>query len=87
MFPSDIASGDVKEVTIPYPLYSMDSIVNQIYGAYLLGYDYIRIRGKSTIYFEDRDTIKHAMRKLVGLEIVDEDGYNITSQFLLDATP
>ena len=25
------------------------------------------------------------MRKLVGLEIVDEDGYNIISQFLLDA--
>lgn len=86
LFPPEIASGEVKEVTIPYHSTSMDSIVNQIYGAYLLGYDYIRIRGISSIKFEDRDTIKYAMRKLVGLEIVDEDGSNITSQFLLDAT-
>lgn len=63
----------------------MDSLVNQIYGAYLLGYNIIRIRGKSQISFDDREIIKHAMRKLVGLEIVDEDGYNIISQFLLDA--
>jgi phosphate uptake regulator len=85
LFPSDVDSEDVKEVTIPYPRISMDSLVNQIYGAYLLGYNIIRIRAKSQISFDDRELIKHAMRKLVGLEIVDEDGYNIISQFLLDA--
>jgi phosphate uptake regulator len=85
LFPSDVGSEDIKEVTIPYPKISMDSLVNQIYGAYLLGYNIIRIRAKSQISFDDRELIKHAMRKLVGLEIVDEDGYNIISQFLLDA--
>src|SRR6187200_553366 len=85
LFPSDAGGEDIKEVTIPYPRISMDSLVNQIYGAYLLGYNIIRIRAKSQISFDDREIIKHAMRKLVGLEIIDEDGFNIISQFLLDA--
>ena len=85
LYPSDIEAEDVKEVNIPYPVPSIESLINQIYGAYLLGYDIIRIRGKSLISFDDRELIKLAMRKLVGLEIVDEDGSNIISQFLLDA--
>lgn len=85
LYPSDIDAEDVKEVNIPHPQLSMDSLTNQIYGAYLLGYDIIRIKGKSQISFDDRELIKLAMRKLVGLEIVDENGSNIISQFLLDA--
>jgi phosphate uptake regulator len=85
LYPSDIDTEDVKEVNIPHPQISMDSLTNQIYGAYLLGYDVIRIKGKSQISFDDRELIKLAMRKLVGLEIVDENGSNIISQFLLDA--
>jgi phosphate uptake regulator len=85
LYPSDIDIEDVKEVNIPHPQLSMDSLTNQIYGAYLLGYDVIRIKGKSQISFDDRELIKLAMRKLVGLEIVDENGSNIISQFLLDA--
>jgi phosphate uptake regulator len=77
LYPSDTEAEDVKEVNIPYPVRSMESLINQIYGAYLLGYNIIRIKG--------RELIKLAMRKLVGLEIVDEDGSNIISQFLLDA--
>jgi phosphate uptake regulator len=45
----------------------------------------IRIKASSQISFEDADRIKKAMRKLVGLEIVDEDGFHISAQFLLDA--
>jgi phosphate uptake regulator len=75
----------VKELTIPYPSVSMDMLVNQVYGGYLLGYDMIRIKASSQISFEDADRIKKAMRKLVGLEIVDEDGFHISAQFLLDA--
>lgn len=85
LYPSDIDAEDVKEVNIPHPQLSIDSLTNQIYGAYLLGYDIIRIKGKSQISFDDRELIKLAMRKLVGLEIVDENGCNIISQFLLDA--
>jgi phosphate uptake regulator len=86
LFPSDISNDDTKEVTIHYLTVSMDSLVNQIYGAYLLGYNIIRIKSKSQISFDNRELIKHAMQKLVGLEIIDEDGFNIVSQFLLDAS-
>src|ERR671924_2422273 len=86
IFPSDDAADDkIKEVTIPYSPASMDTLVNQVYGAYLLGYDMIRIKANSQISFEDADRVKKAMRKLVGLEIVDEDGFHISAQFLLDA--
>ncbi len=85
IFPSDDALDETKEVAIQYSATSMDSLVNQVYGAYLLGYDIIRIKAGSQISFDDADRIKKAMRKLVGLEIVDEDGFNISAQFLLDA--
>ena len=84
IFPSDDMAEEVKQVTIPYSAAAMDTLVNQVYGAYLLGYDMIRINAKSPISFEDADRIKKAIRKLVGLEIVDEDGLNISAQFLLD---
>jgi phosphate uptake regulator len=63
----------------------MDMLVNQVYGGYLLGYDMITIKASLQISFEDADRIKKAIRKLVGLEIVDEDGFHIAAQFLLDA--
>ena len=86
IFPSeDDVADKIKELTIPYSSVSMDMLVNQVYGGYLLGYDMIRIKASSQISFEDSDRIKKAMRKLVGLEIVDEDGFHISAQFLLDA--
>ena len=85
IFPSDETAEETKEVTIPYSAAGMDTLVNQVYGAYLLGYDIIRIKANSAISFEDADRVKKAMRKLVGLEIVDEDGFHISAQFLLDA--
>jgi phosphate uptake regulator len=86
IFASDDDTADkIKELTIPYPSVSMDMLVNQVYGGYLLGYDMIRIKASLQISFEDADRIKRAMRKLVGLEIVDEDGFHISAQFLLDA--
>jgi phosphate uptake regulator len=81
----DDTADKIKELTIPYPSVSMDMLVNQVYGGYLLGYDMIRIKASSQISFEDADRIKKAMRKLVGLEIVDEDGFHMSAQFLLDA--
>ena len=81
----DDTADKIKELTIPYPSVSMDTLVNQVYGGYLLGYDMIRIKASLQLSFEDADRIKKAMRKLVGLEIVDEDGFHMSAQFLLDA--
>lgn len=85
IFPAADRNSQAKEIAIHLPDLSHDKLINQIYGAYLLGYDIIKIVGRTQIDFEDREIIKKAMRNLIGLEIVDEDGLNMTIQFLLDA--
>ena len=75
-----------KEIEIPYPLPKGENIVANITGAYLLGYDIIKIIGKSPISVNDRENVRASMRRLVGMEIVDEDATNISVQFLLDET-
>lgn len=75
-----------KEVVISYPLPQDENIVANITGAYLLGYDIIRIKAKTLIPGEDREKIRNSMRRLVGMEIVEEDSSNVNVQFLLDAT-
>ena len=75
-----------KEIEIEYPLPNEENIAANITGAYLLGYDIIKINGKSTISVKDREIIRESMRRLVGMEILDEDASNITGQFLLDET-
>ena len=75
-----------KEIEISYPLPKGESIVPNITGAYLLGYDIIKIKGKSPISVVDRESVRGSMRRLVGMEIIDEDATNISVQFLLDET-
>jgi phosphate uptake regulator len=75
-----------KELVISYPLPKDENIVADITGAYLLGYDIIHITSKSIIPGEDREKIRNSMRRLVGMEIIEEDASNINMQFLLDAT-
>jgi len=75
-----------KEVVIEYPVSKEENISADVTGAYLLGYDIIKIKGKSAISIEDREKIRALMRRLVGMEIVDEDATNVNVQFLLDAT-
>ena len=75
-----------KELQISYPLPKEENIVADITGAYLLGYDIIQINSKTTIPSEDREKIRNSMRRLVGMEIIEEDASHINMQFLLDAT-
>ena len=75
-----------KEIEILYPLSSEENLAANITGAYLLGYDIITIKGKSTISVKDREVIRESMRRLVGMEILEEDASNINGQFLLDET-
>lgn len=75
-----------KELKISYPLPKNENIVADITGAYLLGYDLIRINSNTIIPGEDREKIRNSMRRLVGMEIVEEDSSHINMQFLLDST-
>ena len=56
-----------KEVEISYPLPIGESIVPTITGAYLLGFDIIKIVGKSPISIDDRESVRGSMRRLVGM--------------------
>ena len=75
-----------KEVVIEYPVSKQENISADVTGAYLLGYDIIKIKGRSSISVDDREKIRGLMRRLVGMEIVDEDALNVNVQFLLDST-
>ncbi len=75
-----------KDVIINYPLPQEENIVADIIGAYLLGYDLIKIKGRIIIPAGDREKIRNSMRRLVGMEIVEEDSSNIDLQFILDGT-
>jgi len=75
-----------KEIVISYPLPKEENIVADITGAYLLGYDIIQINSKSSIPGEDREKIRNSMRRLVGMEIIEEGASKITMQFLLDTS-
>jgi phosphate uptake regulator len=86
IFPAKDNNEIVRDFGIDYPTRVVDILINQLFGAYLLGYDNIRIRARTPIDYEDREKILSATGKLVGLEIVDEDSVNINFQFLIDAS-
>jgi phosphate uptake regulator len=51
---------------------------------YLLGYDIIQVQAKDRISLSDREQVKQASSRLVGLEIVEEDHSKIVMQCLLE---
>jgi phosphate uptake regulator len=56
----------------------------EIVGKYLLGYDIIQVEAKDRISPGDRERIKRASSRLIGLEIVEEDYAKIVMQYLLE---
>ena len=79
-------TGPLSEIEIQYPPVKDENIAASLTGAYLLGYDMIKIRSKSAIPADEREKIRSSMRRLVGMEIVEEDAATVDMQFLLDAT-
>ncbi len=75
-----------KQIVIDYPGDDFNQVANDVTGAYLLGFDVIKVVGSKTISREDRGGIKATIGRLVGLEIMDEDSKRITLQFLLEPT-
>ena len=76
-----------KEIEITNPSrFGSDKIQSEITAAYLLGYDLIKVKGQHRISPKDRELIIASIKRLIGLEIVEEDARTITSQFLVDNT-
>jgi hypothetical protein len=60
----------VSQVTTVRPSICLD---REIVGKYLLGCDVIRVEAKGKMTPVDRECVKQASNRLVGLEIVEED--------------
>ncbi|MFQ6080128.1 MAG: phosphate uptake regulator PhoU [Candidatus Bathyarchaeia archaeon] len=56
----------------------------EIIEKYLLGYDVIRVEAKERISPGDREQVKQASSRLIGLEIIEEDYSRIVLQSLLE---
>lgn len=56
----------------------------EIISKYLLGYDIISIEAKDRITPEQRDIVKRALSRLIGLEIIEENYSKIVMQCLLE---
>jgi phosphate uptake regulator len=79
---------DAKYGTEPQPqlavIWPTPFLDREIVGKYLLGYDIIRVEAKERITPDDRELIKQASSKLIGLEIVEENYSMIMMQCLLE---
>ncbi len=84
--PYEGSQDEPKQIAIDYPGDDLSQVTNNVTGAYLLGYDVIRVAGSKVIAREDRAGIKATIGRLVGLEIMDEDSKRISMQFLLEPT-
>jgi len=71
----------VPEVAVVRPSPLLD---REIMGKYLLGYDIVHVEAKDRISSDDRERIKQASSRLIGLEIVEEDYSKIVMQCLLE---
>ena len=71
----------VPQVAVVKPSPYLD---REIVGEYLLGYDVIRVEAKDRISSVDRERVKQASSRLVGLEIIEEDYSKIVMQCLLE---
>src|SRR2546425_264127 len=84
--PIEKEEGAPREVEVEYPREDLTYVINDVTGAYLLGYDIIRVQGRTVMTREDRERLKSTIGRLIGLEIIDEDSKKMTLQFLLEPT-
>ncbi|HWG89832.1 MAG TPA: PhoU domain-containing protein [Candidatus Thermoplasmatota archaeon] len=63
-----------------------EQVFRSVVAAYLMGFDVIRIRGSPTLSPEVRRAVEEAARRVIGLEVVDEDPGHIVLQDFLDPT-
>ena len=75
-----------KEFSIEYSGDGLKHALNEMTGAYLLGYDLIRVGGRRAMGPEERTLLKEMLGRLIGLEIMEEDSRHITLQFLLESS-
>lgn len=82
--PSPAYRRDLRRVLVNHHGGNVDYIDWGVTGAYLLGYDDICIKFPRSIEPRERERIRGVIRRLVGLEIIEESSDIIRTQCLLD---
>jgi phosphate uptake regulator len=59
-------------------------LFRRIIAAYLMGYDTIQVKGKGPLDTTTREVIRRAVRRIMGLEVIEEDAHMVTLQDFLD---
>src|SRR6267143_2150918 len=65
--PIEGGQDEPRQLGIEYPGDDLGQVANDVTGAYLLGYDVIKISGTKVISREDRASLKSTIGRLVGL--------------------
>ncbi|RLI28912.1 MAG: hypothetical protein DRO46_03360 [Candidatus Hecatellales archaeon] len=73
---------ETQEVTLK----PSENLEDAILSSYLLGYGLITIEAERRLEEEDRERIRRAVSRLVGVEVIEEDVRRVTLQCLLQAT-
>ncbi len=76
-------TGEITEEQKTAVLSDEPTLSREIIAKYLLGFDTIKINFGETISVKQRDLVKKSIRRLVGVEIVEETSKEITLQCLL----
>ena len=69
------------EATTIYPTRFLE---REITGKYLLGFDIIKVAGETRLLPDVSERVRRNVRRLIGLEIIEEDAYKIVLQCLLE---
>lgn len=65
---------------------SPEHLFRRLVGAYLNGYDVLQLHSKAPVGSEQRATVRKAVKRAMGLEVVDEGPHSVTIQDFLDPT-
>lgn len=61
-----------------------EHVFRGLVAGYLMGYDILRVRGKPALTREVREAVQEAARRVIGLEVVEEDATHMVLQDFLD---
>jgi phosphate uptake regulator len=75
---------DHRKFSQPVTVVPSPHLQRELTGKYLLGADTILIQGGNRLTPEVSETVRQTARRLIGLEIVEEDSHKILLQCLLD---
>jgi len=75
---------DEERASLEVVLDASPSVRREIIERYLLGYDIIRVQAKDSLSPEIREEVRRTTKRLVGLEVLEEDSRRVVLQCLVE---